>query len=157
MFDLTLYLAVVEISHLPTGTAKVTTKDFSASLSWRNSKCTLQHHQSFVISSSYVATTRNPSNTTAQTAVNKFAKLLANRFNSKVGCTESWDTTRPGFRVIIDNMMNLEVGSISVSARSSNSLAVASLHLIGIDRKRYLQDYRDQPCKQDHGESPSRR
>ncbi|TFK43016.1 glycoside hydrolase family 88 protein [Crucibulum laeve] len=52
----------------------------------------------------------NPNNETAKTAINNFARLLANRFNPIVGCTRSWDTSDPtDFQVIIDNMMNLEV------------------------------------------------
>lgn len=69
----------------------------------------------------------NPSNQTAKTAVNAFAKLLANRYNAVVGATRSWDTADPtdfqvclhhaksnnlltsSLKVIIDNMMNLEV------------------------------------------------
>lgn len=52
----------------------------------------------------------NPSNETAKTAVNTFAQALAARFNGAVGCTRSWDSADPtDFKVIIDNMMNLEV------------------------------------------------
>jgi len=38
---------------------------------------------------------RNPNNQTAITAVNKFANILAARFNPTVGCTRSWDSTDP--------------------------------------------------------------
>jgi len=52
----------------------------------------------------------NPRSETAKTAVNAFARALAARFNHVVGCTRSWDSSDPtNFRVIIDNMMNLEV------------------------------------------------
>jgi len=51
----------------------------------------------------------NPGNQTAISAINNFARLLANRFNPTVGCTRSWDAPDPDFQVIIDNMMNLEV------------------------------------------------
>ncbi|KAF8509559.1 d-4,5 unsaturated-glucuronyl hydrolase-like protein [Gautieria morchelliformis] len=52
----------------------------------------------------------NPANTSAQTAITKFASTLAARFNPTVGCTRSWDSADPtDFVVIIDNMMNLEV------------------------------------------------
>lgn len=37
-------------------------------------------------------------------------RRLASRFNPKVGCLRSWgDDSEPTFRVIIDNMMNLEI------------------------------------------------
>ena len=74
---------------------------------------------------------RNPSNQTAQAAINNFANELAARFSPIVGCTRSWDAPDPtdfqvrgvyslhdsitdvlnkDFRkVIIDNMMNLQV------------------------------------------------
>ena len=71
---------------------------------------------------------RDPGNKTAVAAVEQFAVDLANRFSSIVGCTRSWDTANPNdfevyqldfmeedvahlipFKVIIDNMMNLEV------------------------------------------------
>ncbi|KIM30246.1 glycoside hydrolase family 88 protein, partial [Serendipita vermifera MAFF 305830] len=51
----------------------------------------------------------NPNNATAKAGVKAFAALLANRFNSTVGCTRSWDSSYPDFLVIIDNMMNLEL------------------------------------------------
>jgi hypothetical protein len=37
------------------------------------------------------------------------AKSLSTRFNPKVGCIKSWDSTKPEYIVIIDNMMNLEL------------------------------------------------
>ncbi|MFD1257312.1 glycoside hydrolase family 88 protein [Mucilaginibacter terrae] len=37
------------------------------------------------------------------------AKSLCTRFDPKVGCIKSWDSNKPEFLVIIDNMMNLEL------------------------------------------------
>jgi hypothetical protein len=37
------------------------------------------------------------------------AQTLAKRYNSKVGCTRSWDTGKWKYPVIIDNMMNMEL------------------------------------------------
>jgi unsaturated chondroitin disaccharide hydrolase len=37
------------------------------------------------------------------------AKSLITRFDPKVGCIKSWDSKKPEFLVIIDNMMNLEL------------------------------------------------
>ncbi|KIM30243.1 glycoside hydrolase family 88 protein [Serendipita vermifera MAFF 305830] len=51
----------------------------------------------------------NPNNATAKAGVKAFAAQLANRFDSTVGCTRSWDSSYPDFLVIIDNMMNLEL------------------------------------------------
>ncbi|KAK7049399.1 hypothetical protein VNI00_006000 [Paramarasmius palmivorus] len=53
----------------------------------------------------------DPNNQTAIQVINTFAQDLAARFNPKVGATLSWDPKDDPtqFRVIIDNMMNLEV------------------------------------------------
>jgi hypothetical protein len=37
------------------------------------------------------------------------ARSLASRFDAKVGCIKSWDSKKPEYLVIIDNMMNLEL------------------------------------------------
>ena len=37
------------------------------------------------------------------------AKSLSTRFDPKVGCIKSWDSKKPEYLVIIDNMMNLEL------------------------------------------------
>nr|WP_233276849.1 glycoside hydrolase family 88 protein [Mucilaginibacter paludis] len=37
------------------------------------------------------------------------AQSLASRFDPKVGCIKSWDSKKPEYLVIIDNMMNLEL------------------------------------------------
>jgi unsaturated chondroitin disaccharide hydrolase len=49
-----------------------------------------------------------PSEEYKQILINS-AKSLATRFNPKVGCIKSWDSKKPEFLVIIDNMMNLEL------------------------------------------------
>ena len=43
----------------------------------------------------FVISFRNPENETAKDAVNAFANDLAARFDPKVGCTRSWDTSDP--------------------------------------------------------------
>ncbi|KAG6845695.1 hypothetical protein H0H87_004956 [Tephrocybe sp. NHM501043] len=69
----------------------------------------------------------NPDNTTAQAAVIDFAGILANRFNSAVGCTRSWDGSEPyvsfnSFHVIIDNMMSLEFLFIAAELTQNSTL-----------------------------------
>ncbi|KAI0792824.1 glycoside hydrolase family 88 protein [Abortiporus biennis] len=65
----------------------------------------------------------NPSNETAQAAVNNFANELAARFDPIVGCTRSWDTSDPtDFQVIIDNMMNLQVLFASAALTGNDTL-----------------------------------
>ncbi|PPQ65306.1 hypothetical protein CVT24_011433 [Panaeolus cyanescens] len=72
----------------------------------------------------------NPKNQTAINAINRFASLLAARFNPVVGCTRSWDASDPtDFQVIIDNMMNLEVLFHSADLTGNNTLrTIATKH-----------------------------
>jgi hypothetical protein len=72
----------------------------------------------------------NPTNQAAIKAVNRFASILANRFNPNVGCTRSWDTTDPtDFTVIIDNMMNLELLFVSATLTGNKTLlSIAQEH-----------------------------
>lgn len=37
------------------------------------------------------------------------AKSLSTRFDPEIGCIKSWDSNKPEYLVIIDNMMNLEL------------------------------------------------
>ncbi len=50
----------------------------------------------------------NPSPEYAAVLMNS-AKSLVSRFDEKVGCIKSWDTSGDNYLVIIDNMMNLEL------------------------------------------------
>ncbi|KAG9098336.1 hypothetical protein FS749_004012 [Ceratobasidium sp. UAMH 11750] len=82
---------------------------------WSDSLVPLQsgngqgHDQGF-LSLPYMEELRvNPTNTSAVKGVQNFAKLLAARYSSIVGCTRSWNSNAPDFLVIMDNMMNLEL------------------------------------------------
>ncbi|KAG8742530.1 hypothetical protein FRC10_001297 [Ceratobasidium sp. 414] len=82
---------------------------------WSDSLVPLQsgngqgHDQGF-LSLPYMEELRvNPTNTSAVQGVQNFAKLLAARYSSVVGCTRSWNSAAPDFLVIMDNMMNLEL------------------------------------------------
>ncbi|KAL0574575.1 hypothetical protein V5O48_007387 [Marasmius crinis-equi] len=57
----------------------------------------------------------NPQNDTAKKTINAFASELANRFVPKAGVTRSWDNPDDPsrVRVIIDNMMNLDLLFVS--------------------------------------------
>ncbi|KAG8738448.1 hypothetical protein FRC10_006824 [Ceratobasidium sp. 414] len=73
----------------------------------------VRHDVGFLSFGWFEALRLNPNNKQAQDAVNAYATALASRFSPIVGCTMSWDPTTDdpqAFRVIIDNMMNLEVG-----------------------------------------------
>ncbi|KAL5527581.1 hypothetical protein ACEPAG_6382 [Sanghuangporus baumii] len=65
----------------------------------------------------------DPTNQTANDAVNAFANDLAARFDPIVGCTRSWDTSDPSdFTVIMDNMMNLNVLFVSANLTGNDTL-----------------------------------
>lgn len=65
----------------------------------------------------------NPQNQTAKASINSLASALAARFDGKVGCTRSWDSSDPtDFQVIIDNMMNLEVLFVSADLTGNQDL-----------------------------------
>lgn len=49
-----------------------------------------------------------PTETNKEILINS-AKSLSSRFDPKIGCIKSWDSKKPEFLVIIDNMMNLEL------------------------------------------------
>ncbi len=44
---------------------------------------------------SWLILPRNPFNAISRKIVNNFAATLAGRYNAKVGCTRSWDTSDP--------------------------------------------------------------
>ncbi|KAH6918980.1 glucuronyl hydrolase [Coprinopsis sp. MPI-PUGE-AT-0042] len=65
----------------------------------------------------------NPNDQTARNSINALANALAGRFNSRVGCTRSWDTSDPTqFTVIMDNMMNLELLFVSAGLTGNQTL-----------------------------------
>lgn len=74
----------------------------------------------------------NPQNETAKNVINAFARELAARFNPNVGATLSWDppSNNPNlFRVIIDNMMNLELLFVSAELTGNKTLGnIARAH-----------------------------
>src|SRR5690606_28781757 len=51
------------------------------------------------------------------------AETLAKRFNKNVGCTLSWSSKPGEFRVIIDNMMNLELLTWATRVTGDSSFA----------------------------------
>jgi len=97
------------------------------------------------------------------------AKSLSKRFNPIVGCTMSWSSKPGEFRVIIDNMMNLELLMWATKASGDSSYAkiaishanttmknhfrpdYSSYHLVnynpetgGINKKQTVQGYADE-------------
>ncbi|KIY63756.1 glycoside hydrolase family 88 protein, partial [Cylindrobasidium torrendii FP15055 ss-10] len=65
----------------------------------------------------------NPGNEDAIDVVNNFATTLAGRFSSVVGCTRSWDGLDANpFRVIMDNMMNLDLLFVSAELTGNSTL-----------------------------------
>ncbi len=88
------------------------------------------HDLGFKLYDSFGQDFRLTGNSTAKSYLIQAAATLATRYNAIVGCIRSWDsisdTTQ--FRVIIDNMMNLEL--LRVKAW----------------RQRNLENHGDQPC-----------
>ena len=79
-----------------------------------NNKTT--HDLGFMMYCSYGNAYRLTGNKQYKDVLIQSAKSLASRFNSNIGCIESWDSRESwdkktfwGFPVIIDNMMNLEL------------------------------------------------
>ncbi|KAH7344841.1 d-4,5 unsaturated-glucuronyl hydrolase-like protein [Rhizoctonia solani] len=67
----------------------------------------------------------NANDEKAKSAINAYATYLASRFNPNVGCTMSWDPLSSDptqFRVIIDNMMNLELLIVSSKLTGNSTL-----------------------------------
>src|SRR5262249_12377052 len=69
------------------------------------------HDLGFMLYDSFGQDFRLTGNTTAQNYCVQAAATLATRYNAIVGCIRSWDsiTDTHKYRVIIDNMMNLEL------------------------------------------------
>lgn len=86
---------------------------------------------------------RDPTDSVKRILINS-AKSLATRFNSKVGCIRSWgkreDTTE--FRVIIDNMMNLELLLWAAKQSGDRSFYnIAARHATTTIRNHFRRDY----------------
>ncbi|KAG9126974.1 hypothetical protein FRC07_001192 [Ceratobasidium sp. 392] len=122
-FPATLYLMNTRKSELCTGDNSTGQADWlTAAENWMqgldpvaNPNAGLfgvRHDVGFLAFGWFEALRLNPNNKQAKDAINAYANALASRFNPIVGCTMSWDPTPDdpeAFRVIIDNMMNLEV------------------------------------------------
>ncbi|KDQ20015.1 glycoside hydrolase family 88 protein [Botryobasidium botryosum FD-172 SS1] len=85
-------------------------RSWSAPLVKIAQKNSVQHDVGFISYAFVKELELNPTNTTAKNLINQFAKDLTDRYNPAVGCTASWDgPTDSDCRVIMDNMMNLEL------------------------------------------------
>ncbi|KAG8738703.1 hypothetical protein FRC12_016654 [Ceratobasidium sp. 428] len=85
----------------------------------------VRHDVGFLAFGWFEALRLNPNNEQAKAAINAFANSLASRYNPIVGCTMSWDPTPDdpqAFRVIIDNMMNLELLIVSSKLTGNSTL-----------------------------------
>jgi unsaturated chondroitin disaccharide hydrolase len=70
------------------------------------------------------------------------AKSLVKRFNPRVGCTMSWGSQPGHFRVIIDNMMNLELLMWATKATGDSTYAkVAISHANTTMKNHFRPDY----------------
>jgi hypothetical protein len=70
------------------------------------------------------------------------AKSLASRFDPKVGCIKSWDSKKPEYLVIIDNMMNLELLFWATKATGDSSFyKIAVTHANTTLKNHFRADY----------------
>lgn len=70
------------------------------------------------------------------------AQTLAKRFNPKVGCIMSWVSKKGEFRVIIDNMMNLELLMWATKASGDSTYAkIAIAHANTTMKNHFRSDY----------------
>ncbi len=70
------------------------------------------------------------------------AKSLSTRFDPKVGCIKSWDSKKPEYIVIIDNMMNLELLFWATHVTGDSSFyKIAVSHANTTMKNHYRPDY----------------
>lgn len=70
------------------------------------------------------------------------AKSLSTRFDPKVGCIKSWDSNKPEYLVIIDNMMNLELLFWATKATGDSSFyKIAVTHANTTMKNHFRPDY----------------
>jgi hypothetical protein len=70
---------------------------------------TSSHDVGFIINNSFGNGYKLTNNTAYKSVNLTAANSLASRYSSIVGCTRSWDSVSTEFKVIIDNMMNIEL------------------------------------------------
>jgi len=82
-----------------------------------------------------------PSEAYKQVLINS-AKSLSTRFDPKVGCIKSWDSKKPEYQVIIDNMMNLELLFWATHATGDSSFyKIAVTHANTTMKNHFRPDY----------------
>lgn len=82
-----------------------------------------------------------PSEEYKQVLINS-AKSLSTRFDPKVGCIKSWDSKKPEYQVIIDNMMNLELLFWATHATGDSSFyKIAVTHANTTMKNHFRPDY----------------
>lgn len=70
------------------------------------------------------------------------AKSLCTRFDPKIGCIKSWDSNKPEYLVIIDNMMNLELLFWATRATGDSSFyKIAVTHANTTMKNHFRADY----------------
>ena len=88
----------------------------------------VSHDIGFMVNCSYGNAYRLTGDAHAREALEAGAAKLAARFNPVVGCTRSWNDKDPRvFKVIIDNMMNLEILMVGHELFGADSLKSIAL------------------------------
>lgn len=100
------------------------------------------HDIGFMMNDSYGIANQIAPNPEYQKVLVTSANSLSKRFNPVVGCTMSWASQPGQFRVIIDNMMNLELLMWATKATGDSSYAkIAISHANTTMKNHFRPDY----------------
>jgi unsaturated chondroitin disaccharide hydrolase len=100
------------------------------------------HDIGFMMNDSYGVANQIAPNAQYKQVLLTSAKSLSKRFNPIVGCTMSWASQPGQFRVIIDNMMNLELLMWATKASGDSSYAkIAITHANTTMKNHFRPDY----------------
>jgi unsaturated chondroitin disaccharide hydrolase len=107
----------------------------------KQSVVTDNHDVGFIVMSSYGNAYRLTGNEAYKKTIVQTASSLSSRFNSKVGCTRSWDGGTWKFPVIIDNLMNIELLYwSSVQGNKPEFKTMANAHLDTTLKNHFRED-----------------
>ena len=101
---------------------------------------TSNHDVGFIINCSFGNGYRLTKNESYREVINTAAQSLSTRFHPVTGCTRSWNSKKWQFSVIIDNMMNLELLSVSSAYTGDNKFYDMALSHADRTMKNHYRD-----------------
>ncbi|MDR1707181.1 MAG: DUF2264 domain-containing protein [Prevotella sp.] len=101
---------------------------------------TSNHDVGFIINCSFGNGYRLTRNESYRDVINTAAQSLSTRFHPVTGCTRSWNSKKWQFSVIIDNMMNLELLSVSSAYSGDNKFYNMALSHADKTMKNHYRD-----------------